>query len=74
MAENPTYKELVQNVIELEKKLRELKQTEEAGKLDFKPSDVSLKPLLENSLTMIKKKAVKHSIQRKYLSFYNSGL
>ena len=34
----------------------------EAGKLDFKPSDISLKPLLENSLTMIQKKAVKHSI------------
>jgi PAS domain S-box-containing protein len=35
----------------------------EAGKLDFKPSDVNLKPLLENSLTMIEEKAVEHSIQ-----------
>jgi signal transduction histidine kinase len=35
----------------------------EAGKLEFEPSDVSLKELLENSLSIIKEKALKHSIQ-----------
>ncbi|MGD9260911.1 MAG: histidine kinase dimerization/phospho-acceptor domain-containing protein, partial [Desulfobacterales bacterium] len=37
----------------------------EAGKLGTKLGDVNLKILLENSLTMIKEKAVKHRIQLK---------
>ncbi len=35
----------------------------EAGKLEFELTDVNLKELLENSLTMIREKAVKHGIQ-----------
>jgi signal transduction histidine kinase len=35
----------------------------EAGKFEFEPSDVSLKELLESSLSIIKEKALKHSIQ-----------
>ena len=34
----------------------------EAGKLELQPTDVNLKMLLENSLVMIKEKAMKHSI------------
>ena len=34
----------------------------EAGKLELEPSDVNLKVLLQNSLIMIKEKAVKHRI------------
>ena len=37
----------------------------EAGKLETKLCDVDLKTLLENSLTMIKEKALKHSIHLK---------
>ena len=37
----------------------------EAGKLETKLGDVNLRILLENSLTMIKEKAMKHSIQLK---------
>jgi signal transduction histidine kinase len=35
----------------------------EAGKLELKPSQISLRELLENSLTMIKEKAFKHKIK-----------
>jgi signal transduction histidine kinase len=35
----------------------------EAGKLELEPSDLNLKMLLENSLIMIKEKALKHGIQ-----------
>ncbi|MEE4353724.1 MAG: ATP-binding protein [Desulfatiglans sp.] len=35
----------------------------EAGKLEWRPSDVSLRMVLENSLTMIKEKCMKRSIQ-----------
>jgi len=35
----------------------------EAGKLEFKPSLVNIRDLLENSLVMIKEKALKHSIK-----------
>jgi signal transduction histidine kinase len=35
----------------------------EAGKLDLETSDVDLRTLLENSLTMIKEKAMKHGIK-----------
>ena len=35
----------------------------EAGKLELEPTEVSLKALLENSLVMIKEKAMKHGIQ-----------
>jgi signal transduction histidine kinase len=35
----------------------------EARKLELEPSDVALKPLLENSLIMIKEKALKHGIK-----------
>lgn len=35
----------------------------EAGKLELEPTDVNLKVLLENSLTMIKEKAMKRGIQ-----------
>ena len=35
----------------------------EAGKLEFEPTDVNLKELFENSLTIIKEKAMKHSIR-----------
>ena len=34
----------------------------EAGKLEIDPSEVELRPLLENSLIMIKEKALKHGI------------
>jgi signal transduction histidine kinase len=34
----------------------------EAGRLDFQPADVDIKALLEESLTLIKEKAVKHNI------------
>jgi len=34
----------------------------EAGKLEMEPTDVNLNELLKNSLTMIKEKAMKHSI------------
>jgi signal transduction histidine kinase len=34
----------------------------EAGKLEFNPSPVELKTLLENSLTMVKEKALKHGL------------
>ena len=37
----------------------------EAGKLEFRPSLVNIRDLLENSLTMIKEKALKHSIEIK---------
>ena len=37
----------------------------EAGKLETKLSDVNLKTLLENSLNMVKEKALKHSIDLK---------
>jgi PAS domain S-box-containing protein len=35
----------------------------EAGKMEIKPSDVNLKMLVDNSLTMVKEKAMKHGIQ-----------
>jgi signal transduction histidine kinase len=35
----------------------------EAGKLDLRPTDVEIKDLLENSLAMIKEKAMKHGIR-----------
>ncbi|MEA3360124.1 MAG: ATP-binding protein [Thermodesulfobacteriota bacterium] len=35
----------------------------EAGKMELEPSDINLKELLGNSLTMIKEKAIKHGIQ-----------
>jgi signal transduction histidine kinase len=35
----------------------------EAGKLQLEPSEINLKMLLENSLNMIKEKAMKHGIQ-----------
>ena len=35
----------------------------EAGKLEFEPCEFNLKTLLENSLSIIKEKALKHSIQ-----------
>ena len=35
----------------------------EAGKFEFKPSQIDIKELLENSLTMIKEKAFKHKIK-----------
>lgn len=35
----------------------------EAGKLELEPSDVDLKMLLDNSLVMVKEKAIKHGIQ-----------
>ena len=35
----------------------------EAGKLELEPTDVNLKEVLENSLIMIKEKALKHGIQ-----------
>jgi PAS domain S-box-containing protein len=34
----------------------------EAGKMEIEPSDVELRPFLENSLIMIKEKALKHGI------------
>lgn len=34
----------------------------EAGKLEFRPVDVELRQLLENSLLMVKEKAIKHAI------------
>jgi signal transduction histidine kinase len=41
----------------------------EAGKLDLRPADVEIKDLLENSLAMIKEKAMKHGIR----IFLNTG-
>jgi signal transduction histidine kinase len=35
----------------------------EAGKLEYKPSRINIEELLQNSLIMIKEKAMKHSIQ-----------
>lgn len=35
----------------------------EAGKLEFKPSQIDIRELLENSLTMVKEKAFKHKIK-----------
>ena len=35
----------------------------EAGKLEFHPSQINIRELLENSLTMIKEKAFKHKIK-----------
>jgi signal transduction histidine kinase len=35
----------------------------EAGKIELEPSRINLKNLLENSLTMVKEKAIKHGLQ-----------
>jgi signal transduction histidine kinase len=35
----------------------------EAGKFEFQPACVNLKMLLENSLSMVKEKAMKHGIK-----------
>jgi len=35
----------------------------EAGKIELKPSQINLENLLENSLTMVKEKAIKHGLQ-----------
>ncbi|MCD4716666.1 MAG: hypothetical protein K8R45_07990 [Desulfobacterales bacterium] len=35
----------------------------EAGKMELEPSEINLKPLLVNSLVMIKEKAIEHGIQ-----------
>jgi signal transduction histidine kinase len=43
----------------------------EAGKSGLKPSNVDIRELLENSLTMVKEKAIKHGIQIQLSSDFN---
>jgi len=43
----------------------------EAGKSGLKPSHVDIRELLENSLTMVKEKAIKHGIQIQLSSNFN---
>ncbi len=46
----------------------------EAGKLEFKPSLVKIKDILENSLVMIKEKALKHGIKLKTELRWHPGI